>query len=477
MPLSGTAWALLPPMTALVVAFASRRVLLALGTAALVGFALLGVDALGATGLLLAPVAFVRDGVLGQATTPSNAQVLVLVALISGFVRLYETSGAARALVGGLGRIVTTPRRAEAAAWLGGLALFFSDTGNVLILGPVFRPVFDRLGVARERLAWIVDATAAPVSVLVPFITWGVYVIGLIDASFGGERGIELFVGAWRFQLYPVLSLGFVAAMAAFGRHWGPMAAVAPPDAVSGDAVDEGSVWVGVLPLVALFLVLGGVGAWAWASEGILKGPSVRLALGCAYLAAIGVLAALLRGREASPTSEVLAGMGGSMRLLILLVFAWSLGSVCKDLGTGMVVAGALGPWVPVFLLPLAVFVTGAIVSFATGTSWGTFAILIPIAASLSTASGVAPELLVGAVLSGGVFGDHSSPISDTTLLASAATGVEHDAHVRTQLPYAAAVGAASAVGFIVAGLGGGGGGLLAGAVVVLAVVLWSRGR
>jgi Na+/H+ antiporter NhaC len=140
---------------------------------------------------------------------------------------------------------------------------------------------------------------------------------------------------------------------------------------------------------------------------------------------------------------------------MLLLLLAWTLGYVCRELGTGDVVASLLGPWVPAGLLPVAVFATGAVVSFASGTSWGTFAILLPLAASLASTPEQAP-LLVGAVLSGGVFGDHTSPISDTTLLASVASGVEHAEHVRSQLPYALVVGALCAVGFVVAGgLGG----------------------
>lgn len=464
------AWSLLPPAVALAVAFGTRRVLLALGAGALTGYGLLGLDQRGAVGLLEAPVAFVGDGLLGQASTAGNAQVLVLVALIAGFVGRYEACGAAAGLVQGLSRIVTTPRRAEAATFLGGLALFFSDTGNVLLLGPLFRPVFDRLGVARERLAWVVDSTAAPVSVLVPFITWGVYVTGLLDASYGDGRGLELFARAWPHQLYPWLCLLFVLGMATVGRPFGPMAS-ASGFGTADDEAAEGGFATGLVPLLVLLIALGAVGSALWVDDGVLRGPDVRLALGCGYLAAIGALWAMAPGPDFG--RDVLDGMGGAMRLLVLLVLAWSLGAVCKTLGTGDALAALLGPWLPAALVPVGVFGVGALVSFATGTSWGTFAILLPLTAPLAEATGLDPALLIGAVLSGGIFGDHSSPISDTTLLASAACGVDHGEHVRTQLPYALAVGACAALGFVASGLVGWG--LAFGAAGVVAVVAGSR--
>ncbi len=463
-------WSLLPPAVALAVALGTRRVLLALGAGGLVGAGLLSVADRGVVGVVLAPVRFVGDGLLGQASTAGNAQVLVLVALIAGFVARYERSGAAAGLVRGLARVVTTPRRAEVAAFFGGLTLFFSDTGNVLLLGPLFRPVFDRLGVARERLAWIVDSTAAPVSVLVPFITWGVYITGLLDGAFGEGEGLSLFARAWPHQLYPWLCLLFVLGMAAVGRPFGPMAA-ASTFGTSSDDAGEASFAAGVVPLLVLLVSLGAVGAALWVDDGVLRGPDVRLALGCGYLAAIGALWAL--GPDEDFGRDVLEGMGGSARLLVLLVLAWTLGSTCKALGTGDALASVLGPWLPGGLVPVAVFVVGAVVSFATGTSWGTFAILLPLTAPLAEATGLDPALLVGAVLSGGIFGDHSSPISDTTLLASAACGVEHGSHVQTQLPYALAVGGGAAVGFVASGLVGWG--LVVGALGVIAVVVGSR--
>lgn len=464
------AWSLLPPAVALAVAFGTRRVLLALGAGALAGFALLGVDQRGLVGLASAPVAFVGEGLLGQASAAGNAQVLVLVALIAGFVHRYEASGAAAGLVQGLSRVVTTERRAEGAAFLGGLTLFFSDTGNVLLLGPLFRPVFDRLGIARERLAWVVDSTAAPVSVLVPFITWGVYITGLLDGAFGDGEGLALFAAAWPHQLYPWLCLLFVLGMASVGRPFGPMASAS----TRGDSAEDmasGSFVTGVVPLAVLLVALGAVGTALWLDDGVLRGPDVRLALGCGYLAAIGALWAL--DPDEGFGRDVLSGMGGSARLLVLLVLAWSLGGVCKTLGTGAALASLVGPWLPAAAVPVSVFLVGGLVSFATGTSWGTFAILLPLTAPLAEATGIAPELLVGAVLSGGIFGDHSSPISDTTLLASAACGVDHGEHVRTQLPYALAVGSCAGMGFVASGLWGAG--LAVGAVGVVAVVLGSR--
>ena len=446
--------ALWPPLVALAAALATRKVVPSLLAGAFVGSVFLAAEADGwATAPLGGLLRLIGDGVLGRLAVDGNAQLLFLVALIGAFVGLLERSGAAAALVRGLAQWVTTPRRAELATWAAGLLMFFSDTGNVLILGPVFRPLYDRLGIARERLAWIIDATAAPVSVLVPFITWGVYITGLLQESFGGDEGLTLFLAAVPWQLYPWLSLLSVVVVAGSGRHFGPMAACQGTPTATEEGPSAGlPSRTGWLPLAVLLVALMVVGGSRWAAEGILRGPDVRLALATAYLAAIGALVGLLPERPAA-WRQAAAGAADSLRLMGVLLAAWTLAFVCRELGTGEVVAGAVGPWLPGTLVPVALFATGAAVSFATGTSWGTFAILLPLAAALQPACGLPAPMLVGAVLSGGIFGDHSSPLSDTTLLASGAAGVDHADHVRTQLPYALVVGALSAVGFTVAGL------------------------
>ena len=487
-----TLWALLPPLTALALAIATRQVVLSLGAGGLLGTILLALrehDPL--AGIATGTLDFVSLGILGQVSKASNAQVMALIAMIGGFVYLLERSGAAGALATGITRGVRTPRQAMFATWLGGLAMFFSDFGSVLIVGPVFRPIYDRLQIPREKLAWIIDSTAAPVCVMLPFVTWGVYAMGLIEQGLADQSptavqavlpdlwrsetgtvdGFGAFLRAAPFQLYPLLCLISIPLMVQFGRDWGPMRNARPraPEAtVETEALP--SAWTAVLPLLALFAVVVTIGGWSWSAQGKLTGDGVRLALAAAYLVATGCCVLMLRreghGRDA--WTRVREGMGRTMGLLVLLVLAWTLGDVCKQLGTGATIAAWIGDGLPPALLPVILFGAGALTSFATGTSWGTFAILMPIALPISVALGAPAAPCIGAVLSGGVFGDHTSPISDTTLMASMAAGTEHAEHVTTQLPYASLVGASAAIAFLVAGSTGSAASVGAGALALV---------
>jgi len=358
----------------------------------------------------------------------------------------------------------------------------------------VFRPIYDRLQIPREKLAWIIDSTAAPVCVMLPFVTWGVYVMGLIEQGFAGQApsaveavlprlwqadtatvdGFGAFLRTAPFQLYPMLCLASIPLVLRFGADWGPMRHARPvaPDA-EADALVLPSAKTAVVPLLVLFAVVVGIGGWTWTANGKLTGEGVRLALAAAYLAAMGACIALLKreGHADDAWTLVRQGMGRTTGLLVLLVLAWTLGDVCKQLGTGVTIAAWIGGGLPPSLLPLTLFAAGALTSFATGTSWGTFAILMPIALPLSVALGAPAAPCIGAVLSGGVFGDHTSPISDTTLMASMAAGTEHADHVATQLPYASLAGAGAAVAFVVAGTTGSVLSVIAGGVALIAVV------
>lgn len=480
--MSATGWSLLPPLVALALALGTRRVLPSLAAGGLCGTLLLALQqAPLPSAVPLGVLSFVEIGILGRVSEPSSAQLLVLIALIAGFVRALEVSGAARALTRGLTTIATTPVRAQLATWLAGLILFFSDVGNILILGPLFRPLYDRLGLARERLAWIIDTTAAPVSVMIPVISWGVYVIGLIEASLPGTDAPRLFVAALPFQLYPLLSLCFVPLLVGIGRPWGPMARAGGP--VEPVPQDTGDDLLGpsatLVPLAVLLLVGIGVGLHEQQLHGRLTGGSIRLSLASAYLAALLALLAILarHGRAAAAAAAFQEGLGRAGPLIVLLIFAWTLAEVCDQLGTGPYLAHLLSGHVPAPLLPALVFGIGAIISFSTGTSWGTFAILIPLALPLAVQLQLPPPVIIGAVLSGGVFGDHCSPISDTSLLASMGSGCDHASHVATQLPYALVVGLASALCFGLAGVTGSPGSVILGVVLLLGVALASRAR
>ena len=465
---------LLPIAVTLVIALAARNVLAGLAVGLFVGVLLVS-----GAGPLEAAKLLVTDHLVPELMDGYNAAVLVLLAFIGGFVALMERSGGGQAFARDVTRFLTSKLRLQFAAWSGGILIFFSDLGTPLIVGPVFRDLADRLRVSRQKLAFIIDSTASPVAILVPFIGWGVYIMSLLHQQFEllgiAESDYQAFVAAIPFQFYAWLAVLMVPMLALMKFDYGAMRnveaeseavgraagadrdveAVAAPD--QSQASVEGRAYFIWAPL----LVLGGVLAWVLIPLGFpferVSGSEFRAALSVAYLSAALVLMLLMTVTGARKLLESLetyfSGMSRMMQVAIMLVLAWALSAVGGQLGTGDYIAGVAASGLPGWLLPVTTFFFAALVSFATGSSWGTFAILMPLALPAALATDAPLAVTIGAVLSGGLFGDHSSPISETTILA--ATGADCSAydHFHTQLPYALTNGALAAAAFIAAAL------------------------
>ena len=482
---------LAPPLLALVLALATRNVLLSLAAGALAGFTLLA-----GYNPLLGLIGLLEQGLFGQLGEPSHAALIVLILIIGGFVGLLEQSGGMRAFAHHIARGVRGPLGAQLAVWAGGIGIFFSDSATPLILGPIFRPVLARVGISREKLAYIVDSTASPVCVLVPFISWGAYVMGLIDQSHAHLKlkvdSFATFVAMMPLQFYPILALLAVPLIIASRREFGPMvaaqrAALDQPDTAQDQTEhhDAGaSAWVIVVPMLTLLLGVGAMFALLKLLRGDVGGGGLKTALTVAYLlAAVVAMAQLRRGGLMSWAQSLGAFRGGVNKMLLIpliLLLAWSLGQTCHDLGTGQYLAQLTHSLLSPPLLSPALFLTAAVISFAMGSAWGTFAILMPIAISMGHGMGVPLLPPMAAVLSGGLFGDHASPISDTTILASMGAGCRHIDHVRTQLPYALVPALVSVVAYWATSRWAWPW-VLSGAVLVqtalLAAVLWKLGR
>ena len=468
---------LLPPLAAIVLAVWSRHVVLSL----FVGL-WLGVTMLAAWNPIAGLYSLAVDFAWAQATNPWNVTVIVLMLCIGGFVELVVRSNAAEAFATSLCRVVTNKVRAQLAVWFSGIVVFFSDSANPLILGPLFRPLFDRLKVSREKLAYLIDSTASPICILVPITSWAAYVLSLLSRELQdlavSETSMSAYLGSIPYQFYAIGSLLLVPLIAYLGLDYGPMRTskqqvIAPPAATTEEAhaslPDQAQpepdpriakagavalVTVGIVIFAALLLSGG------YPDAGLLKaiaaGNSV-IAVTLGFVAGAIVLAGLLvkQGtmRPAVMTRHWVRGAIGMREVLVILVLAWSLGACCDALGTGVYVAGVVDRIVAPALVPALVFLAGALISFATGSAWGCYAIMMPIALPLALQAGLPIHVVLAAVLSGGILGDHASPISDTTILASMGAGCEHVEHVRTQLPYAATAGFAATVGFLLAGI------------------------
>ncbi|HSG91033.1 MAG TPA: Na+/H+ antiporter NhaC family protein [Pseudomonadales bacterium] len=462
--------ALLPVAVTLVLSLWTRNVIVGLFAGVCVGTAQLG--PLGPLTLLMTLIPrVVTDALVPQLTDTYNAGVLVLLVFIGGFVALMEQSGGAGAFARRVIHLVTSPLRAQLGAWLGGILIFFSDLGTPLIVGPVFRPLTDRLGVSRQKLALILDATASPVAILIPFIGWGVYSMGLIrqafDAMGSTESDYAAFVATIPFQFYAWLAIATVPIVALSGRDWGAMRSAesaaargeasgtettveAPPD---HPAARPSLVW---MPLVAMGVtLLATLGPLGFPFEAV-PGSAFRAGLATAYFVAAAVLIALaaLQGvrRPMANVTIYLRGMSNMMGVAVTLVLAWALSDIGTALGAAEFVAHLLSGGFPPALLPACVFVAGGLISFATGSSWGTFAILMGLVIPAAAQIGAPMTLCIAAVLSGGLFGDHASPISETTILSATGAGSAQFDHFRTQMPYAVANGAVALAGFVVAG-------------------------
>lgn len=435
--------------------------------------------------------------VIKQVTIPSHTGILVLMILIGGVVGLMERSGGAIAFASMVIKYITSKVKAQLAAWTSGSLLFFTDSGTPLIVGPLFRPIVDGIKISRVKLAWIIDSTASPVAVLIPFIGWGLYSQGLIAQEYSElgltENAFAVYVKAVPFQFYSLMAVMMVPMVALLKADFGPMKTAEDNCAMGILLEDENTkesesldeevikkakpilVW---LPLLIMLLVMFGllVPMGFPFDMSNIPGNAFRSALSTAYIFAAIALIILMAKYGIKTLAEgfslYLKSMSAIVGILIILILAWSLGAIGKDLGAAnYIVALADGAFSPAFI-PLVAFLVGAIISFSTGSSWGTYAILMPLIIPMAHQFDAPMYVCIGAVLSGGLFGDHCSPISDTTILSATGAGCSQIDHVKTQLPYALFNGTCCVVAFIFAGFTGSIWGLAIGAGLMLTGLL-----
>ena len=453
---------LLPPLLTIFLAIVSRNVILALVLGGLSGALIVG-----GFHPLDSVLYFVGDKIFGQISQPANNQVIITLGVIGGFIKLIEDSGGAKAFAKYMTKFVSTPIKAQLMTYFCGLGIFFTDSGNSLIIGPLFAPLYDKLGICKEKLAYLLDSTASPVCILVPFISWGAYIMSLIESSYS-NMGIEgnplnVLLSALPFQLYSLLTLVAVPMIIFFAKDFGPMAKaqadfekVIPKEIQKSGDEDEGSLWAIGLPLFTLigFLSFMMIYFYNFTNKG-LTSTSIRTSLFVSYgLAALSSALYMKKSMQKSFGDSVNSFVDGGKSVFFIfyiLILAWTLSSICKDLGTGPYIAMAIKSFVTPTIFPMIVFLLGALISLALGSSYGTFAILMPIALPVALDMDVSLYVTIGAVLSGGLFGDHTSPISDTTVLASVGAGCDHIKHVSTQLVYSCVTAFVSAICFVIA--------------------------
>ena len=485
---------ILPPLLAIAAALVFRQVIPALFFG--VWFGAAAVNGLTPRGAWTGLLDTVQIYVVNAIADVDHVAIIVFSLMIGGMVGIISRSGGMLGIVDQIIRFATNRRRAQLGTAGLGLAIFFDDYANTLVVGNTMRPITDRMRVSREKLAYIVDSTAAPVACIAFVTTWIGYQVGLIDAAIASIDGLEqpylIFLNSIAYSFYPILAILFVFMIASTGRDIGPMYTAerrardesprdpeqdAAPDRIADEIAPkpgvEGRSLNAILPigvlLTAVFSGLIVTGEGNSLREIIGSANSYKALVWGSLLGVIAAACTALGSRALDMAETVEAWLGGVKAMLmamIVLILAWSLADVATALGTANYLVTLLGDSIPASLLPTLVFLLAASTAFATGTSWGTMGILVPLVIPLAWAilgregavdATSLPILYssVSCVLAGAVWGDHCSPISDTTILSSMASGCDHMSHVRTQMPYALLVGAVAILaGTLPAGFG-----------------------
>ncbi len=389
-----------------------------------------------------------------------NTRVILFSAMIGAIITFTQYSGGMKGFVNwivGKG-LVRTRKSAGLLAWFLGFIIFIESSICVLVSGAVTRPIFDRLKISREKLSYILDSTSAPKCILFPLNAWGAFVIGLL-ASQGVEKPIQFLVSSMPFNFYAILALLLVLIVILTGKDFGPMKKAETRVRVENKLLRDGAeplisdevvmmeakegvkpralnmilpvlTMVGMMPVVLLIT-----------GKGNLMEGSGSTSVLWAVISGLLVGAVIYRAQKIMRVKEItdifMKGVGGLIPLASLMILAFAIGDICDALGTGPFVAQAAKSTLNPGVIPAVIFIISCFIAFSTGTSFGTFAIMIPIAVPAINNIGLHPGLIIAAVLGGGVFGDHCSPISDTTIISSMASATDHIDHVRTQLPYA----------------------------------------
>ncbi len=451
----------IPPLLAIVMAIATRQVYISLFLGILAGWIILS------DWNVFAGLANSIDSIINVYQDPGNTRVIIFCALIGALITLTQRSGGVNGFTAWIQNrnIARTPRGAASLAGIMGIVIFIESSISCLISGSISRPLFERLRLSREKLAYILDSTSAPNCILIPINAWGAFVIGLLESE-GVENSINVFIQSIPFNFYAIFAILMVFFIIITFRDFGPMKKAEDRARKTGKTIADGATPVVsdeiistqpkpnisyrafnmIIPVLAMIIMVP-VGLYITGDGNITAGTGSTAVL-WAVIVAITVAGLLpfiqriLSFREIFDLS--LKGIGGLIPLAIVMTLAFAIGDTSRELGTGVFVASVADDFLQPDFVAVIVFITSAFIAFSTGTSWGVFAIMVPIVVPTALTMDVSLPLCLAAVLGGGVFGDHVSPISDTTLVSSMAAASDHIDHVRTQFPYAmlAALGA-----------------------------------
>jgi tetracycline resistance efflux pump len=460
---------ILPPLLAIFLAIKTKHVYISLVLGIWLGWTIINSwnPFSGLTHTLSALVAVFKN--------EDNTRVVLFSAMMGAIISFTQYSGGMKGFINwvvGKG-LVRTRRSAGLLAWFLGFIIFIEANICVLVSGAVTRPIFDKLKISREKLSYILDSTSAPKCILIPLNAWGAFVIGVLAIQ-GVENPVRVLISSMPFNFYAILALLIVLFVVITGKDFGPMKKAEHRVRVENKLLRDGAEPListeviqmeakegipprainMILPVVTMVVMMPVV-LFITGKGNLMEGSGSASVL-WAVISGVVVGAIAYRAQGIVKTKEItdifMKGVGGLVPLASLMILAFAIGDICDALGTGPFVAQAAKSTLNPGVIPAVVFLVSCFIAFSTGTSWGTFAIMIPIAVPMINIIGLHPGLIIAAVLGGGVFGDHCSPISDTTIISSMASASDHIDHVRTQIPYALTAAGISILLFLIFG-------------------------
>ncbi len=484
---------LLPPILAILLAIKTRQVFVSLLFGIWLGWVILSrgnfIDGSNAT--IQALVDVFKDS--------GNTRTIMFSCLVGALIAFIQRSGGVAGFVKVINnfldrlerkKIGNSRKTVQLFAWATGTAIFVESSINALTVGAIYRPIFDKLKIPREKLAYIADSISAPTCILIPLNAWGAYIMGLIAAQ-GFENPLGVLVKAFPFNFYPMLAVAMVLFIILSQKDFGPMKKAEKRAKEEGKVLRDGAVplissdvvamekkenvkekainmiipiavMVGMMPLMLLYTGWGeveNISSFKWYEQlffAIGKGSGSTAVL-YSVLTSIIVGSILYMSQKIFTFAEtielIFKGISGLIPLALLMMLAFAIGTVCRELGTGIYTAELSKEWLSPNFVPVIVFLVACFIAFSTGTSWGTFAIMLAIGIPMAQTLDANVYLTIAAALGGGVFGDHCSPISDTTIIASMASASDHIDHVKTQLPYALIAGTIAALMYLILGI------------------------
>lgn len=480
-------WSVIPPLLTIVLAISTKEVLMSLFIGVFTGALIYSSwSPFGAMENMLNFIVYDSLVYIDEGSA-WNMQVIIICLMLGGLIGLLVRSGGSTAFGNLLGKKIKTKKGAQGMTWLIGMLIFFDDYFNALTNGAIMRPISDKFGVSREKLSYIIDSTSVGICLIAPLSSWVAFIVSLINSSFADQGhsvdGFQIFLRVIPFNYYAWLSLIMVIIVVYLGLDFGPMAKAEKRTALTGALCDktfsggeadeddftsikqaEGKsidLLAPIILLIGLALTLMLYTGGFFSGEGVtlleaVEGMDGMLAL--VYSIALTVIFSIIfyAIRRLSKVSDSIAafvvGAKSMVYVFIILSFAWGIGAVCSYLETAEYLASLFVGNVPGFIMPLIIFAFACIMTFSTGASWGTYAIMVPLAIPLALQMDVSIYASIAAVIGGGGFGNHCSPLADTAILSSAASNIRHTDHIKTQIPYSVVCAVAACVGFLLSG-------------------------